>query len=75
MVHTPLGHCNICSQIGFSNQKERENKFSMSYLDVGWESEPCDLFVFAINAEQTREKYISRLKKFLELLALTRNRS
>jgi len=36
----------------------------MSYLDVGRGSEPYDLFVFAINAEQTREKYISRLKKF-----------
>jgi hypothetical protein len=42
----------------------------MSYLDVGWESEPYDLFVFAINAEQTREKYISRLKKFLEIIGI-----
>jgi hypothetical protein len=40
----------------------------MSYLDVGKESEPYDLFVFAINAEQTREKYITRLKKFLEII-------
>jgi hypothetical protein len=32
---------------------------------VGKESEPYDLFVFAINAEQTREKYVTRLKKFL----------
>jgi hypothetical protein len=42
----------------------------MSDLDVGRESEPYDLFVFAINAEQTREKYISRLKKFLELIGI-----
>lgn len=42
----------------------------MSYLDVGRESEPYDLFVFAINAEQTREKYISRLKKFLEIIGI-----
>jgi hypothetical protein len=42
----------------------------MSYLDVGRGSEPYDLFVFAINAEQTREKYISRLKKFLETIGI-----
>lgn len=42
----------------------------MSYLDVGRESEPYDLFVFAINGEQTREKYISRLKKFLEIIGI-----
>jgi hypothetical protein len=30
----------------------------MSHLDVGRkESEPYDLFLFAINAEQTKEKY------------------
>jgi hypothetical protein len=40
----------------------------MSHLNGGKESEPYDLFVFAINAEQTREKYISRLKKFLEII-------
>jgi hypothetical protein len=44
----------------------------MSDLDVGRESEPYDLFVFAINAEQTREKYISRLKKFLEIIGIDR---
>lgn len=42
----------------------------MSYLDVGKESEPYDLFVFAINAEQTREKYITRMKKFLEIVGI-----
>jgi hypothetical protein len=42
----------------------------MSYLDVGKESEPYDLFVFAINAEQTREKYITRMKKFLEIIGI-----
>lgn len=42
----------------------------MSYLDAGKESEPYDLFVFAINAEQTREKYITRMKKFLEIIGI-----
>ncbi|MPZ07915.1 MAG: hypothetical protein GEU26_16125 [Nitrososphaeraceae archaeon] len=42
----------------------------MSYLDVGKQSEPYDLFVFAINAEQTREKYITRMKKFLETIGI-----
>jgi len=36
----------------------------MSYLDVGKESEPYDLFVFAIHAQQTKEKYITRMKNF-----------
>ena len=49
----------VSSLIGFSGQKKRENKLSMSYLDVGKESEPYDLFVFAINAKQTKEKYIT----------------
>jgi hypothetical protein len=42
----------------------------MSYLDVGKESDPYDLFVFAINAEQTVEKYITRMKKFLEVIGI-----
>jgi len=42
----------------------------VSYLDVGKESEPYDLFVFAINAEQTRDKYITRMKKFLEIIGI-----
>lgn len=42
----------------------------MSHLDVGKESEPYDLFVFAINAEETREKYITRMKKFLEIIGI-----
>lgn len=37
--------------MGFSDQKKREIKLSMSHLDVGKEPEPYDLFVFAINAE------------------------
>ena len=40
----------------------------MSYLDVGKQSEPKDLFMFAINAEQIMEKHITRLKKFLEII-------
>ena len=42
----------------------------MSCLDVGKQSEPYDLFVFAINAEQTREKCITRMKKFLETICI-----
>ena len=42
----------------------------MSHFDVGKESDPYDLFVFAINAEQTREKYITRLKKFFEIIGI-----
>jgi hypothetical protein len=51
-------------------RKRRENKLNMSYLDVGKESEPYDLFVFAINAEQTRQKYITRMKKFLGIIGI-----
>ena len=43
---------------------------SMLNLDLGTKSEPYDLFVFAINAEQTREKYITRLKKFFEIVGI-----
>src|ERR687891_269629 len=42
----------------------------MLNLDLGKESEPYDLFVFAINADQTREKYITRLKKFFEIVGI-----
>lgn len=34
------------------------------------ESEYYDLFVFAINADQTREKYVTRLKKFFEIIGI-----
>ncbi|GEM_PF-6111504 len=50
-------------------RKERKNRLSMSYLDVGKESEPYELFIFAINAEQTREKYVSRMK-FFEIIGI-----
>ena len=40
-----------------------------SYLDLGKESEPYYLFTFAINAEQTREKYVSRMK-FFEIIGI-----
>ena len=46
----------------------------MPYLEVGKESDPYDLFVFAINAEQTREKYITRMKKFLEVIGIDSER-
>ena len=45
----------------------------MSHFDVGKVSEPYDLFVFAINAEQTREKYVTRLKKFFEIIGIDQN--
>jgi hypothetical protein len=45
----------------------------MSHFDVGKESEPYDLFVFAIIAEQTREKYVTRLKKFFEIIGIDQN--
>lgn len=47
---------------------------NLSYLDVGKESEPYDLFVFAINAEQTKQKYITRMKKFLEIIGIDREK-
>jgi hypothetical protein len=40
------------------------------YFDVGKESEPYDLFLLAINAEQTREKYVTRLKKIFEIVGI-----
>ena len=43
---------------------------SLPYLDMGKESEPYDLFVFAINADQTREKYVTRLKKLFEIIGI-----
>jgi hypothetical protein len=52
----------------------RENNLEVSYLGEGKISEPYDLFVFAINAEQTREKYIVRMKKFLEIIGIDREK-
>lgn len=42
----------------------------MSQLDVGKEAEPYDLFVYAINADQTKEKYVTRLRKFLDIIGI-----
>lgn len=47
----------------------------MPHLDVEIRSEPYDLFVFAINAEQTREKYITRLKKFLDIIGIDQEKT
>jgi len=52
------------------NHEKRENRLSISHFGVGQESEPYDLFVFAINAEQTRQKYITRMKKFLGIIGI-----
>jgi hypothetical protein len=70
ILKPPWAPCNITSQLGFSDQKKRENKLSTSYFDMGKESEPYDLFVFAINADQTREKYVTRLKKSFEIIGI-----
>lgn len=47
---------------------------SVPYFDVGKESEPYDLFLLAINAEQTREKYVTRLRKFIEIVGIDQER-
>ena len=43
----------------------------MPYLDNEERSEdPYSLFIFAINAEQTKQKYITRFKRFLEVIGI-----
>jgi hypothetical protein len=37
-------------------------------LDI--ESDPYSTFIFAMNAPQTREKYLTRLKKFFDFIDL-----
>jgi hypothetical protein len=37
---------------------------------VGKESEPYDLFLLGINAEQTGEKYVTGLKRFFVIIAI-----
>ena len=37
-------------------------------LDTG--SDPYSLFIFAMNAPQTREKYINRLNQFFDFIKL-----
>ena len=49
-------------------------QLSVSYFDGGKESDPYDLFVYAINAEQTREKYVTRMKKFLEIIGIDKEK-
>ena len=34
------------------------------------ESDPYPMFIFAMNAAQTREKYTTRLKRFFDFIAL-----
>jgi hypothetical protein len=41
---------------------------SLSFLDAEKGLGAYDLFIFGINAEQTREKYVTRLKKFMEVI-------
>ena len=47
-----------------------ENKLSKPYLELGKQSEPYDLFIFAINAEQTRQKYLTRLNMFFQVIGI-----
>jgi hypothetical protein len=37
-------------------------------LDI--DSDPYSMFIFAMNAPQTREKYLTRLKRFFDFLSL-----
>jgi hypothetical protein len=37
-------------------------------LDI--ESDPYSMFIFAMNAPQTREKYVARLKRFFDFIDL-----
>jgi hypothetical protein len=43
---------------------------SVASLGIGNGLGAYELFVFAINSDQTREKYITRLKKFLEIIEI-----
>jgi hypothetical protein len=47
-----------------------ENKLSKPYLELGKQSEPYDLFIFAINAGQTRQKYLTRLNMFFQVIGI-----
>jgi hypothetical protein len=51
-------------------RKRGENKLGTPYLELGKQSEPYDIFIFATNAEQTKDKYITRLKKFFEIIGI-----
>lgn len=37
------------------------------------ESEPYSMFIFAMNAPQTREKYTTRLERFFDFIELPDN--
>jgi hypothetical protein len=37
------------------------------------ESDPYWMFVFAMNAKQTKEKYTTRLKRFFDFIKIPRN--
>ena len=39
---------------------------------LGLEQDPYSIFVFAMNAKQTRDKYTARLKKFFDFTQSTR---
>jgi hypothetical protein len=47
-------------EISYSNDGERSD------------DDPYSLFIFAINAEETKQKYATRLKKFLQLIGIDR---
>ena len=39
-------------------------------MELGKQSDPYDLFIFAINAEQTRQKYLTRLNMFFQVIGI-----
>jgi hypothetical protein len=42
----------------------------ISHLDGGWEAEPYDLFLYGISSVQTKEKYVTRMKEFSEIIGI-----
>jgi hypothetical protein len=72
---TPLGPQCSASQVGFSDKRGGRIQLNVSYLDIGKESQPFHLFVFDIIAKRTRDMYITRLKKFFEIIGIDREKN
>jgi hypothetical protein len=51
-------------------REKSESSKSHSPSDRRKELEPYDLFIFAINAEQIKEKYVTRMKKYLKIIGI-----
>ena len=52
------------SQFNNSNQCVKDN------IEKLLDPDPYSLFLFAMNSPQTKEKYVTRLKKFFEFIGL-----